>query len=298
MPCPDRQRGVTLVELIMVMVILGLVSTVSLVFMQRTFAGYGQARDRLLIAEQVRLTLNRFKREARLALPNSARVSVLGGVYYLEFVPVSTAGRYRIASATGSDPAPSCPSDSSAISDNGVLTIGQADTCFKTLGIMDATGVAVGDWVVVFNAGDGYSGSNFYENGASTGGNKAQLTSVSTSATETRVGFSPNAFAWDSPGHRFYVAKNPITYVCDPVAGALTRWSGYAVQASQPVGGLSGLSGASSASLAKKVSACSITYTPASIASQFGLLTVGLTQQTANGDIVSAQMQAQISNVP
>lgn len=298
MRSPKGFSGFTLVELTIVMVVMAMVAAVCLVFMQRTFAGYAQARDRLLLAEQGRLALNRIKRETRLALPNSVRVAAVGGLYYLEFVPVSAAGRYRVGSATGVDSAPACPADSASVPDNGVLTVGLSDTCFKTLGLVDTSGSSPGDWVVVFNAGPGYPGSDFYETGPSTGGNKAVLSLASATGGETRVAFAANVFTWDSPGHRFYLAKNPVSYVCDPASQLLTRWSGYPVQASQPTTGLAGLAGASSAALLRKVGGCQISYAPSAISSQFGLVTLNVSLATPSGDPLSLQVQSLVSNAP
>lgn len=292
------QRGVTLVELVMVIVIIGLVSVVALAFMQRTFVGYAQAREQLIVAEQGRLALNRFKRDVRLALPNSPRLTIVGGVQYLEFAPTVSGGRYRSASATGTDSAPACPVDSSDTPDNGILKIGSSDTCFKTLGVIDATGVAAGDWLVVFNAGVGYPGSNFYENGSASGGNKAALAAITSTASESRVSFASNSFDWESPGRRFHIAKSPVTYVCDPVAGTLARWSGYPVQAVQPTTNLGSLAGASSALLARTLGACQISYAPASIGNQFGLVTLQMQLNIPSGGSLSVQAQAQVSNIP
>ena len=202
--------------------------------MQRTFVGYAQAREQLLVGEQGMLALSQFKRETRLALPNSVRLATVGGVTYLELAPVATGGRYRRASDTGADTSPTCPSDVAGEPDNSVLSVGFADTCFKSLGPVDTSNVAIGDWLVIFNAGAGYTGSDFYESGAATGGNKAALSGVSSTVSETRVTFASNSFSWESPGRRFHIAKNPVSFACDPVAGTLTRWVGYPVQASQP----------------------------------------------------------------
>lgn len=294
----SRETGMTLIELIMVIVIMGILSGTILVFMQRTFSGYETARARLVLADQGRLALNRLKREVRLSLPNSVRLASSGGLYYLEFSPVVTAGRYRSGSASGTDPAPACPSDSASLADNGVLTVGAADTCFKTLGPLDTSGAAAGDWVVVFNAGSGYAGADFYETGSLTGGNKSKLVSATIGATETKVVFESASFPWDSPGHRFFISKSPVSYVCDPIAGTLTRWTGYPVQTSQPTATLSGLSGSSSSILAKGLASCRIGYAPSSIANQYGLVTIMIQLQTSNGDSFVLEAQTQVANIP
>lgn len=294
----SKHSGVTLIELIIVMVIMSIISATALIFVQRMFSGYAQTRDRLSLAAQARLTMSRVKRELKLALPNSVRVSSTGGVTYLEFVPVIVAGRYRAASATGTDTSVVCPADSASLSDNGVLTIGSADTCFKSLGPMDITGVSAGNWLVVFNAGPGYSDADFYESGSSTGGNKAALTSIAASAAETRLAFQSNIFKWDSPGHRFFIVSGPITYACNPATKTLTRYSGYAVQASQPTSGIASLAGSTSGDVAKNVSGCQIAYAAASIANQFGLVTVTLNLATSTGDSLNVVAQSQVENMP
>ena len=295
---PKLIRGVTLIELVMVIVITGIVAGVSLIFMQRTFTGYAQAREQLLVGEQGMLALSQFKRETRLSLPNSVRLASAGGVTYLELVPVASGGRYRVASATGADPAPACPVDVVGAPDNGVLSVGVADTCFKSLGSVDTSSVSIGDWLVVFNAGSGYAGSDFYESGAATGGNKAALTSFSSTGAETRFAFASNAFSWESPGRRFHIAKNPVTFACDPTAGTLTRWAGYSVQASQPTTNLAALAGARSGLLARNLGSCQITYAPASIGNQFGLVTLLIKINISSGGAMSLQSQAQVSNIP
>lgn len=290
----NAQRGVTLIELVIVMVILAIVAGTSMIFMQRTFVGYDQARQRILVAEQGRVALSRAKRELRLSLPNSARLSTVGSSYYLEFAPVAAAGRYRAGSGSGTDPAPACAADSPALADNSLLTIGTADTCFKPLGAIDASKVALGDWLVVFNAGPGYSSADYYESGAATGGNKAKITA----ATGTKLDFESASLTWDSPGHRFYVAKSPITYVCNPTLGTLSRWTGYAPQAAQPNVGIASLAGASGSDMARGLVGCKISYAPASIANQFGLITIALDMGTPSGDHFILQTQAQIANMP
>jgi MSHA biogenesis protein MshO len=289
----DHSRGATLVELIMVIVMMGVISGACLVFMQRAFAGYEQSRERLAMAEQGRLALTRFKREARLALPNSARAATVAGYSYLEFAPVAAAGRYRAGSATGADAAPLCAADT-ALPDNSVLSVGALDSCLKPLASIDVGLARAGDWLVVFNAGAGYAGADFYETGPATGGNKSKLTAVSSS----KLDFEPHSFAWDSPAHRFFIAQSPVSYVCDPVAKTLTRWSGYEPQSSQPTTGLSSMPGAQSGLVARNVSSCRIAYAPASVGGQFGLITLALEYQNAGGDKLLMQAQAQVGNMP
>ena len=290
--------GFTLIEMIMVMVIIGIVASTSAFFVQRVFLGFNASRERMLLAEQARVALSRFKRETRLSLPNSIRVSNVGALVYMEFVPVVTAGRYRAGSATGSDPVPACSPDTSLLADNSVLTIGSSDSCFKSIGLFDINGAGAGDWLVVFNAGAGYAGADVYESGSSSGGNKSSITGFSASLVDVKVDFAANVFQWDSPGHRFYVARNPVTYVCDPASGSLYRVSGYAVQSSQPTGGIMSLPGSVRSFLLKNVNSCSLSYVASTVGGQIGLATMNVKLLSSSGDPVVLQTQTLVENRP
>ena len=95
-----------------------------------------------------------------------------------------------------------------------------------------------------------------------------------------------------------------MSYVCDPVGGTLRRYSGYAIQASQPNStGAAPLSSAPvNALLASHVSACSYTYNAAVVAQRNGLVTMSLrvTEVNSQGqnETVTLYEAAHVSNVP
>lgn len=289
-------QGFTLIEMVIVMVILAIVSSTILIFMQRTFSGYEKGRERMLLVDRSRGALNQIKRELRLALPNSIRVANSGGVSYLEFVPVVVGGRYRVGGASGGDASPACPVDVVSAADNGQLSIGFVDSCFKTIGPVDTGGVTSSNWVVVFNSGEGYAGSDFYESGAVSGGNKSKVTAVAPLTGESRFAFESNAFPFDSPGRRFYVTKSPTTIVCDPTLGQLIMREGYLIQTLQPTIGLSLLGGTSSV-ISRNVTSCSVAYSPSSIGGQYGVVVIRVTLGIG-GDVVPLEIQTQVSNMP
>lgn len=288
--------GFTLIEMVIVMVILAIVSSTILIFMQRTFSGYEKGRERMLLVDRSRGALNQIKRELRLALPNSIRVANSAGVSYLEFVPVVVGGRYRVGGANGGDSSPTCPLDVINAADNGQLSIGLADTCLKTIGPVDTSGISNSNWMVVFNSGEGYAGSNFYESGAVSGGNKSKITANAALTGESRIAFESNIFAFDSPGHRFYVTKSPTTIVCDPTLGQLIMREGYTMQTLQPTIGLSSLGGTSSV-ISRNVTSCSITYSPSSIGGQYGVVVIRVSLGVG-GDVIPLEIQTQVSNMP
>ena len=95
-----------------------------------------------------------------------------------------------------------------------------------------------------------------------------------------------------------------MSYVCDPVGGTLRRYSGYAIQASQPNStGVAPLSTAPvNALLASHVSACSFTYNTAVVAQRDGLVTMSLsvaeTDSQGKNETVTLYEAANVSNVP
>ena len=87
-------RGVTLIELVVAMVLVGIIVAATAYFFYPVtqsvdLAGRAELTD---IADNA---LQRIGREVRLALPNSVRQTTSGSLSLLGFLPVRTAGRYR-----------------------------------------------------------------------------------------------------------------------------------------------------------------------------------------------------------
>ena len=129
----------------------------------------------------------------------------------------------------------------------------------------------------------------------------ARIVSIDTSeAGRDRVAFAPTTFQrslHDSPGRRFFIVSGPVSYVCDPVLGTITRHWGYPLSAAQPTTFASG----GSALIATRVSACDFDYA-ANVAPQVGLLTLRLTLSapTSSGvaETVSLYHAVHVDNVP
>jgi len=88
-----QDRGFTLIELVIVLVLLGIVGTISMRFIADTGRVYEDARERERMASGGRVALERIAREVGSALPNSVRVSSVSYGDCVEFVPVEAAGR-------------------------------------------------------------------------------------------------------------------------------------------------------------------------------------------------------------
>jgi MSHA biogenesis protein MshO len=287
-------RGVTLIELVVTIAVLGILAAVAAVFVQPAFQAYFATQRRAEMADVADTALRRMTRELRLALPNSARVD--GTHRFVEILLTKNGGRYRALNdddnpvATAEDP----------------LDFSAPDSVFDTLGPLAASGdqqVQPNDYVVIHNLG--IAGANAYEVAAADP-NIARIAAFGAGALpdEQRITLAAaTRFPLESPGRRFFVVSGPVTYACVGVGsaagegtGSLRRWSNYAIE---PRGGLPPTAlpgGASDALLAEHVSACQVDYTALPMLGR-GLVAVRLGITRAN-ETVTLYFEAQVNNVP
>src|SRR3954451_24604033 len=88
-------RGFTLVELVAVMAITAIVGAIVATFVRIPLQQYVDAERRGAIVDAADTAFTRIKRDLQRSLPNSVRVSNVGGIYYVEFLQTRTGGRYR-----------------------------------------------------------------------------------------------------------------------------------------------------------------------------------------------------------
>ena len=89
------QQGFTLVEAVMVIAITGIIAAVVATFIRAPVQGSFDSARRAELTDVADTAVRRISRDLRLALPNSVRVQLVAGVYYLEFLQTSDGGRYR-----------------------------------------------------------------------------------------------------------------------------------------------------------------------------------------------------------
>jgi MSHA biogenesis protein MshO len=295
------ERGVTLIELVVTIVVIGIIVTAVSFFL----TPLRQSTDIALRAELTDIAdnaLQRMGRDVKLALPNSVRVTTAAGAAYVEFLAVRTAGRYR-ADGGGISGGTDCPATDAALGtpDNDQLSFDTVnDTCFKSVGkVSDAATIAVNsDQLVLNNLGAGFSQQDAYEAGAA---NRALVTAVSLAeANRDRIDFaraSPfSRTLHDSPGKRFFIVSGPVSYVCDPVLRTMRRYWGYTIAPIQPTSFVGG----SSALIAENVTACSFDYS--NVGPQLNLLTTRITLQRQRFDgtaeTVSLYHAVHVNNSP
>lgn len=289
------QTGFTLIELVMVIVITSIISSVVAVFIKTPVNQYMDIARRAEMTDIADTALRRMGRDIRTAVPNSVRLSGNS----LEFLPTKTGGRYR---ANNGGHLGSCGATGNE------LDFVSVDTCFEIIGAPIA--FAAGDTVIIGSTQA--DGNPPYQNPNNVScSNSATSTCirrpVSTTGSSQKVVMTSlyplPAFArLDS--QRFDVVsgnEQAVTYACENVGGTvdgtgtLRRYWAYGFNSAQiatPVGG-------SSALLADKISACSMTYnnTSSNFYSRNGLITIFLTI-TRGGESIRFYHEIHVNNAP
>ncbi len=287
------QRGFTLVEMIVVIVITGIIAGVVAIFLRAPVQGYVDSARRAELTDVADTAVRRMARDVRTAVPNSMRIAACAGVC-AEFLPTKTGSRYR-ADPTGG--AGGC----GASGDD--LDFAAADTCFEIIGTPIA--LAANDQIVVGSTQS--DGNPPYQDPAFN-----PATSIRRPVAAAGVGPAMQVVRMTStvklpasaelPSQRFDVvdgAQQAVTFGCVNVGtdasgngtGQLMRYWAYgynAAQAFPPAGGQSSV-------LADKVSACTIDYDVPN--QRFGLLAVRLTL-SSGGESVSLYNEIHVNNAP
>ncbi len=265
--CSRNQLGFTLVELVVVIVLVGILGALGGMFIVQPIVAYMDMSRRAELVDAAEMALRRMQRDVRGALPNSIRVSQSGVVWYLEFIPILDAGRYRAQGSASED----------------ILDFTVIDSSFGVIGSVTAP-LAAGRELVVYNLAATGTLANAYF-----GDNRAAIDVGASTATS--VVFNPKKFPFASPYQRFFIVAQPVTYVCDPGAGTLTRYANYGFQNSQPpsVAGTGDL-------VTRRISGCNFTYT-AGTSQRGGLVTLQLSV-ASQGETISLLHQVHVGNAP
>jgi MSHA biogenesis protein MshO len=287
------QRGFTLVEVVMVIVIIGILGGMVAIFIRAPLQSYVDSVNRAELSDAADLALRRMARDLRLALPNSIRISPAGDS--IEFLITRTGGRY-LAAEDGID-STTAVLDFLDPNNKSVTVVG---------GFPDASQLTPGsDYFVANNLGPGFAPANAYDL-ASTQRNIAKVSAADPS--KNLITLADNPFAAQlppspSPSRRFQIVSGPVTYSCGLESNGtrmLTRQSGYPItslQSSNPVP-VSGANGKRSI-LAGRVKSCLFQYQ--ALASQrSGLVILALELQPLNAGQASIRLvhQVHVDNAP
>lgn len=263
-----HQHGFTLVELVIVIAIMGVISSMVAVFMRGPIDAYFATARRAALTDAADTVLRRIERDVRKALPNSIRTP---SNQCLELIPTKTGGRYRAAGS-------------------GALGFDAASTSFNMLGLNSVLPadqkIAAGDIIVVYNLGPLVPQADTYldVNTAVVGSLGAE------SGGETPINIVSKLFPLESGGNRFHVvpsAERVVSYVCN--GGSLYRTvNSSSFSSSCPYTG---------PVIASNVS-CNFDYSGDDLARN-ALVRIVLQLQTSNSaESVQLQQEVHINNTP
>jgi MSHA biogenesis protein MshO len=310
-------RGVTLIELIIVITISAIIATVLGTIIVRPIQGYQAQVRRAELVDAAEMALRRMEREIRLALPNSVRMrdslgntsnvtcNAAGVTCSLELLRTADGARYRVGPGDlGHNHAnPQYRLQIPGTDNNGFNVIG----FFSNIAIpfVSAAQVPPARLAIYNQAATGANSA--YADAVLPVGPYVITNPANTSFTINNDDGAPpdehhitlNAgdfrFRWDSPNHRVFIVDTPVSYVCSAGAnGNLTRFWNYPITAAQqttPAGGNNAL-------LSTPVTACRFSYS-AGTPQRAGLITLAITlTDNASGEQVSLLHQVHVDNFP
>lgn len=204
------QRGFTLVELIMVIVIMGVIGGMVSVFMRGPIDAYFASARRAELTDVADTTVRRLARDIRRALPNSLRLPTTGSPSVcIDFIPTKTGGRYRLTGAAAN-----------------ALVFNAVDTSFNMLGdnaaLPAGERIVVNDLIAIYNLGIAGADAYAQENTDRVSAAPVVVAGVGGFGPETQITTAGRAtpYPLQSGGNRFHVipaAEQVLSYVCTNV---------------------------------------------------------------------------------
>jgi MSHA biogenesis protein MshO len=277
----SRSNGFTLLELILVIVITGILASMSTSLVTYPVKSYLDLTRRTTLVDTAEITLRHMQRDIRKALPNTIRITGSGTV--IEMLHTIDGGRYRRLVDAGKAAGSGLCNGSPA---TDILDFTVADTCFEMLGTLKSFNpqVTSGESLVVYNLGSGSVTADAYA-----GANRSVLTN---SGNANTIKFTALRFPLSSPQQRFFIIDTPVTYRCDTATGKLWRYTNYSIAATQP-----NPPGVNGQLQANKVSSCTFTYASGG-ASRSGLVNIDIVLSDSTGEAVRLMHQIHVDNAP
>ena len=282
------QTGFTLVEIVVALAITTIVATFAAHFIAQPVSGYADLSRRAALVDRAELALRRTGRDLRRALPNSVRIRSNGAIVAVEMLETLDGARYR------EGPPPGDPDKE--------LDLATADGAFNSIGPFTNIGKPFSSntaYLSVYNVG--VAGADAYElaNVITPPGTQIDI-AADTIANEDHITLSPPfRFQYASPAQRVFLVSGPVTWLCDPVAGTLTRYAGYAIASDQATRDSDAelvAAGANRAVVSDAVRACAFNYTPGT-AQRAGLVSSRL-EVADGGERVALLNQVHVVNAP
>lgn len=222
-----RNRGFTLVEAIIVIVLTSILAGIMVLFIRNPVQSYVDSVGRAELTDVAEIALRRMAREIHGAVPNSVRFTTSGNTSFLEFIPSKAGGRY-LSEEDGADTTAQ-PHPSLSFTDSSLLQ-------FEVIGPLPQAPYAIvrNDIIIINNFGTGFTDGDAY---AANANNRALVDQININSKLITLASNPFAtHVSPSPSKRFIVAGTPVTFACvnDPAGrGVLRRYWGYGFMATQ-----------------------------------------------------------------
>ncbi len=275
-----HQRGFTLIELIIVMIVTSIVVVMISAIISRPLTGYFDTQRRADLADRGQAAINRMAFELENSVPNSVRIIGTVTDTSIEFMPVLDAGRYR---STGA---------------GKLIEKNNSNSEFYTMTSLDIK--TFSDTRIVV------APKNYYVDATSSVPDSVsdKITITITTPTDSNRGANLiellpyPTFAGGSPSKRFYLAKDAVTYHCDLTTKTLMRYQGYTLAAAQPnTVALLTTGGGKQGTLATGVTACTFSLKAPSAAANLPIVIISL-EMTADGEKMTLFKEVQLWNAP
>lgn len=241
-----REHGFTLVELVVTIAVSAVVLVFAGMFIQAPFDAYTASTARAEIQDALSIAWPRMERDIQSALPNSARVNQNGTVWALELLPVQETARFMSVPGAGS-----------------FNTAGYFSTVSPNHSAATPVTTAAGTRFLSINnqpPNDAYALTNVM-----TPANRTIKFSGTVATDEDTLTITPTFAFATGASKRIYLVTRPVTYLCNPAAGTLQRFSNYTISASQANRNTAAkltAAGATVSLVARDITSCSFVPTP------------------------------------
>lgn len=260
-----NQQGLTLIEMIVVIVLIGVLGTITAELIRQPVDASISVNERVALANDADNIMTRITRDIRLSVPNSIRVSIDGTT--IEMIKSEQGGRYRFMK--------------NSIGTGDVLDFNAPDISFDVLSPLNPA-PQPGQFIIIYNLD-----ANGNQANAWFGDNRAI---VATGTTNTNIQLtSAFQFPFHSTAQRFYLSSGPVQYRCSN--GEIKRYEGYSMTNSiiQPPIQFSSI-------LSKNIDQCSFSYLSGSSTRQ-GLVDLTMTISKSQ-EKMTLKKSIHVGNVP
>lgn len=202
MPAKARNKGFTLVELIIVVVLLGIVSIGTFAYLGFGAQIFTDVVGREQLSSQSRFAIERLNRELRNALPLSPRLH--NGGNCIEFFPIAASSAYLEI------PSPGNMTNNTVVIAPADLSVAQATSAYFFIGANN--------------------GLRVYSNGSN---QRRVIDAIEANDGQWTLDFTENAnFVRQSPARRYYISEGPVAWCVE--GGDLVRYQGYPLSFNNP----------------------------------------------------------------